>query len=331
MNERTHETKEGLRDDAVAWLVRVQSDAATVDDWMALTDWLEGSPARQEAFEEAELIVADLAERREEIAAALKPPVDNVISFPAAKRKPTAAAPRRAWIGGAIAASLAVMVGGPALWNASQGALVTYETKPGETRRIDLADGTHITLDGGSKLSVRLGWKARRVEMGLAQASFDVAKDPSRPFLIGVGDQAVRVVGTEFNIRNDGRSVRVTVRRGVVEVAQRDAKGQAPTRLTVGQELRHIQGSDTAQVRRVEASNAFAWSQGQLVADNETLGDIVADLNRRFPIPIRIAPEAASRRFSGVIALDDEDAAVRLLATYASLQVDRTAEEISLR
>lgn len=330
MSDRTHETKEGLRDEAVAWLIRVQSDAATADDWMALTDWLEGSPARQEAFEEAELIVADLTERRDEIVAGLTPPVDNVISFPAARRK-SVAAPRRAWIGGAIAASLAVMIGGPALWNASQGALVTYETKPGETRRIDLADGTHITLDGGSKLSVRLGWRARRVEMGLAQASFDVAKDPSRPFLIGVGDQAVRVVGTEFNIRNDGRSVRVTVRRGIVEVAQRDAKGQAPTRLTVGQELRHVQGSDTAQVRRVQASDAFAWSQGQLVADNETLGDIVADLNRRFTTPIRIAPEAANRRFSGVIALDNEDAAVRLLATYASLQVDRTAEEIILR
>ena len=330
MNDRTHETREGLRDEAVAWLIRVQSDAASADDWMALTDWLEGSPERQDAFEEAELIVADLAERRDEIAAGLTTPVDNVISFPAPKRKP-AASPRRAWIGGAIAASLAVMVGGPALWNASQGALVTYETKPGETRRIDLADGTHITMDGGSKLSVRLGWKARRVEMGLAQASFDVAKDPSRPFLIGVGDQAVRVVGTEFNIRNDGRSVRVTVRRGIVEVAQRDAKGQTPTRLTVGQELRHVQGSDTAQVRRVQASDAFAWSQGQLVADNETLGDIVADLNRRFATPIRIAPEAANRRFSGVIALDNEDAAVRLLATYASLRVDRTAEEIILR
>jgi len=330
MNDRTHETREALRDEAVAWLVRVQSDAATVDDWMALTDWLEGSPERQEAFEEAELIVADLAERRDEISAGLRSPADNVISFPAAKRKP-AAAPRRVWIAGAIAASLAVMVGGPALWNASQGPLVTYETKPGETRRIDLADGSHITLDGGSKLSVRLGWRARRVEMGLAQASFDVAKDPSRPFLIGVGDQAVRVVGTEFNIRNDGRSVRVTVRRGIVEVAQRDGEDRAPTRLTVGQELRHVQGSDTVQVRRVQASDAFAWSQGQLVADNETLGDIVADLNRRFTTPIRIAPQVANRRFSGVIALDDEEAAVRLLATYASLRVDRTAGEIILR
>ncbi|MGH1560329.1 FecR family protein [Caulobacter segnis] len=241
------------------------------------------------------------------------------MTFP---RRATAPA-RRAWIGGAIAASLAVMIGGPALWSASQGSRVTYETKPGETRRIDLADGTHITLDGGSKLSVRLGWRRREVEMGMAQASFDVAKDPSRPFVIGVGDQRVRVVGTEFNIRHDAKSVRVTVRRGVVEVAQRDGAGQAPVRLTVGQELRHVQGAERSEVRRVAPDGAFAWAQGQLVADNETLGDIVADLNRRFSTPIRIAPRRRAERFSGVIALDDEDAAVHVLATYAALTVDR--------
>ena len=53
-----------MRDEAVAWLVRVQSDAATAEDWSALTDWLEGSDARLAAFEEAELIVADLTLRR---------------------------------------------------------------------------------------------------------------------------------------------------------------------------------------------------------------------------------------------------------------------------
>ena len=330
MSERELETKEALRDQAVAWLVRVQSDAATAEDWAALTDWLEGADDRLAAFEDAELIVSDLAERKDEIARALPPPEPAVIAFPGGRRT-SAPTPRRAWMAGAIAASLAVMVGGPALWNASRGELVTYETKPGETRRIDLADGSRITLDGGSRLSVRLGWKTRRVEMGLAQASFDVAKDPSRPFVIGVGDRTVRVVGTEFNIRRDSRSVRVTVRRGVVEVAQRDGQGDPPTRLTVGQELRHADGATASQVRRVTPDAAFAWSQGQLVADGETLGDIVADLNRRFPTPIRIASEAAGRRFTGVIALDDEDAAVRLLAAYASLTVDRVGGEIILR
>ena len=327
MSDQDPETKEALRDEAVAWLVRVQSDAATADDWAALTDWLEGSDARLAAFEDAELILADLDRRKDEIAEALPPPPPNVVAFPERAPPPR----RRIWVGGAIAASLAILIGGPALWKASQGELATYETRPGEIREIGLADGSHITLDGGSKLTVRLGWRARRVEMGLAQASFDVAKDASRPFVIGVADQRVRVVGTQFNIRRDEDSVRVTVRRGVVEVAQRDGKGGAPTRLTVGQELRHVQGSGRSRLRRVEPDAAFAWSQGQLVADNESLGDIVTDLNRRFATPIRIAPEAAGKRFSGVIALGDQNAVVRLLAARAGLAVHRANGEIVLR
>jgi transmembrane sensor len=326
MSGQDPKTKDGLRDEAVAWLVRVQSDAATAEDWTALADWLEGSEARLAAFEEAELIVADLELRKAEIAGNLQPPAPNVVDF---SRRPAPPA-RRGWIGGAIAAALAVLVGGGALWTSSQGRLTTYETRRGETRRIELADGSRLTLDGSSRLGVRLGWRTRRVEMGLAQASFDVAKDPSRPFVIAVGDQRVRVVGTEFNIRRDEASVRVAVRRGVVEVSQMDGLGQ-PTRLTVGQELRHDQGAAGARVRRVEPDAAFAWARGQLVADNETLGDIVADLNRRFPTPIRIAPDVAGRRFSGIIALDDEAAAVQALAAYAALTVDRIHGEIVLR
>jgi transmembrane sensor len=223
------------------------------------------------------------------------------------------------------------MVGGPALWKASQGELATYETRPGEVRQIALADGSRVTLDGGSKLSVRLGWRERRVEMGLAQASFDVAKDASRPFVIGVGDQRVRVVGTAFNIRHDAESVRVTVRRGIVEVAQRDKTGGVPIRLTVGQELRHAQGTTTSSVRRVEPAGAFAWAQGQIIADNDTLGDIVSDLNRRFPTPIRLAPGLADKRFSGVLALDDQDTVVRLLAQHAGVEAHRANGEIVLR
>jgi transmembrane sensor len=318
-------TREALRDEAVAWLVRVQSDAATADDWSALTDWLESSEARVAAFEEAELILADLDARKREISQALEPSVSNVVNFP--KRT----LPRRAWVGAAIAASLAAMIGGPALWDASQGQLVTYQTRPGEVRRITLPDGSRVVLDGGSQLSVRLGWRVRRVEMGIAQASFDVAKDASRPFVINVGDQRVRVVGTAFNIRHTAESLRVTVVRGIVEVAPKQRNLSAPVRLLKGQELCHRQGGRASLVRRVNPEGAFAWSEGQLVADNESLGEVALDLNRRFPTPVRIEGASASKRFTGVIALEDQDAAVRLLATYAGLKVHRANGEIVLK
>ena len=67
--------------------------------------------------------------------------------------------------------------------------------------------------------------------MADGEAAFDVAHDPTRAFLIAVGDRQVRVVGTEFNLRRREGLTALTVRRGVVEVRPAGAPDAAPTRL----------------------------------------------------------------------------------------------------
>lgn len=317
---------EALRGDAVAWLVRVQSDGATGDDWAALTDWLEASEAHRAAFEEAELLAAELSDRAEEIAQALAPPSAEIIPL-----RPRATRKQRWPLISALTAAAAALVVAPMVWQASQGEAIVYQTAPGENREVTLADGTHIHMDAASKMTVRLGWRARRVQLAEAEAAFDVAKDPNRPFLISVGDQEVRVVGTEFNIRHYDDNVVVTVRRGVVEVRQPALGPQPIARLTPGQELRHVEGTRHSVRATVDPNVAFAWTKGRLVCDDRPLSEIVAYLNRRYPVPIRLSASAAKRRFSGVLDLSDQNALVRRLAEYLSLSVDRTDREITLR
>lgn len=311
---------DALRDEALGWLVRVQSDAATAEDWAALTDWLEASEAHQSAFEAAELLSAEITERAAEIAAAA-PRTAQVIAL-----RPRRLAPFFA----ALTAAAAALVVAPMVWRSYEGAPVTYSTASGETQDVALADGTHIRLDGASKLTVRLGWTARRVEMADAQATFDVAHDPSKPFLISVGDQQVRVVGTEFNIRHYDKAVVVSVRRGIVEVRQPALGAQPIARLTKGQELRHNEGAAQSTRAEVNPDAAFAWTQGRMVCEERPLSEIVGDLNRRYPTPIRLGPAAAGLRFSGVLELGDQEALVRRLAGYLSLRVVRTGREITL-
>ena len=317
---------DALRDDAVAWLVRVQSDQATADDWAALTVWLEASDDHLAAFEEVEDLTAELTERAAEIAPALTPAASRVV--PMRRRAALPALP--AWFA-AVAAAVVAIVIGPMAWRGYQGTPTVYQTRPGETRQVALADGTRIRMDAASTLTVRLGWRARRVQMADAQATFDVAKDPGRPFLISVGDQRVRVVGTEFNIRHYDKTVRVTVRRGVVEVRQ-PALGPTPVaRLVAGQGLNHVEGASSSVQIATDPNPAFAWTQSRMVCDDETLGDMVAYLNRRYSVPIKVSPALASKRFSGVLELGDEDLVVKRLAGYFSLSVHRTDRQIELR
>jgi len=321
-----------VREQAISWLVRVQSDRATGEDWAALADWLEESETHLAAFEEAEMLSRRIDSSADSLLKGLRAPSAKVIQFSAHQtRRPRS---RPGWAGTALLAASVIalaMFGAPMLWNGYQGPLRTYQTGVGETRDLKLADGTSVRLDAASTLSARIGWGARRVTLGDGEASFDVATDAHRPFLIRVGDQTVRVVGTEFNIRHYDRSTVVTVRRGIVEIYQDDPATGPVARLTKGWALQHVQGSSGSRVSAVNPDSAFAWTQGHLICDDEPLSEIVAYLNRRYPVPIRLSGEAAARRFSGVLALDDQEEVVRDLGRYLSLSEIRSERQIILR
>jgi transmembrane sensor len=317
-------------EEAAQWFARLQGEAATGDDWLAFERWLQSSTEHAQAYERLETLWVDLD---------YAPVAKELVGRPlvAARRQrppqraPRAALPRRAlWgAGAAIAAALVVAVG---VGLQSPGvATQVYETAAGQTRDVVLADGTHIRLNAASKITVRMERDARRVDMADAEAVFDVAHDAKRPFLIGVGDRQVRVVGTEFNLRNREGLVDLTVRRGTVEVRAADALQADPTRVTVGQELTHTVGQ-TAQVLKVsDPDTTFAWTNGQLIYRDQPLSDVAADLSRRFGTPVRTADApTAALRFSGVLVTDNEADVLRRLAAFAPVRVERTTSEIIL-
>jgi transmembrane sensor len=329
----------GVQAAATGWLVRVRSDAVTDEDWRDLTLWLEASPLRAQAFADIEALSDEIDESADAILAALGPRTAEILPFRPRERRPRRRQGARAqrpkvvaWGRGAIAAAFVgfAVAGAVVGWRASEGSLQTYRTGPGETRSVTLADGSHVRLDAASTMSVRLGLFRRRVELGDAEATFDVAKDAHRPFDIAVGDQHVRVVGTEFNIRNYDGLTAVTVRRGIVSVYQDNQVDQPLARLGKGTELRHVAGSDQFTTRHVDPDVAFAWTQGRLICDDLPLSEIVPYLNRRYATPIRLAPGLAGRRFSGVLELADEKDVVRRLADYLSLSMRGSEREILL-
>lgn len=314
---------------AARWFAHLQGDAATDEDWLAFERWLQVSPAHARAYESLERLWVDLD---------YAPLARELGGRPlrAARRpsplRPSAHGPgRRVWIGAAaaIAASLAVVVGLGLQPGAT--ASQTYETPAGQTRDVTLADGSHIRLNAASKITVSLGRHARRVEMGDAEAVFDVAHDARRPFLIGVGDRQIRVVGTEFNLRHRDDEVDLTVRRGIVEVRPANAPQAAPTRVTVGQELTHTDGQAGQLLKIADPAQSFAWTNGQLIYKDQPLSEVAADLSRRFNVPVRTADaKTAALRFSGVLVTDNEPDVLRRLAAYAPVRVERTTDAIIL-
>jgi transmembrane sensor len=312
---------------AIEWLVRLQGDSVTEDDWRAFDAWLTASPGNAEAYDAVLLF-----DQRLQSDARL------------AQREPlTAAAPaiparssRRVWMWTAGAAIAATFVAGAVLLPGNGligGRETTYVTGVGERKTIALEDGSRIELNAASRLTVRFDRNARRVWLGDAQAFFDVASDPARPFLIEAGDTQVRVVGTQFDVRRRDGAVAVAVQRGLVEVRPGVEKRATPIRLAVGQGLSHRENRDDgAQVDPVVVDEVTGWRQGRLIYRDRPLSEIVADLNRLFPRPVELADaRTGDLRLSGVLIVDEQDAMVARLSQLLPVRTTTTKDSIVIR
>ena len=325
---------------AANWFARLQDPDADLDAWTAFQAWLEAAPAHRLAYEAIEALWLDLEDpsvetllttaaatgRDAEPRSASEPepePSSTVTAFTPRTRRPIP------WLiaGGAIAAGVAALLIAPR-WLAP--APVEYQTAKGEVRAVTLADGSRLTLGGATRLSVSMRAKARDVVLADGQATFDVIHQSDRPFTVALGDQRVRVIGTEFNISRHQGHTAVTVRRGVVAVAVAQ-QGGGEVRLTKGQQVLHVEGSAVQEVRKADPDAVFAWRSGKLVYDNTPLALVVADFNRYGDAPIRIDPSAADVKVSGVFLVDKQQAMVERLAQFSGVTVVNRSGEIVLK
>lgn len=309
--------------EAADWLTRLQRPEVDETDWLAFDAWL-SEPGAQEAYDAIQAVDEEIFQRGAAVRGELAEP-----RRVAAKRMFTI---DWRWLGGLGAAAAATAV---AITIAPWGELLPqpdtlYTTAKGESRTVELADGSRVDLNTDSHISVRLEKDARRVTVHDGQALFDVAHDSARPFLITAGDETVRVVGTKFDVRRRDGQLSVTVLRGLVEVST-DGE-ETPIRLRPGQMLEHVEGASGVSVRAVAAEDQVGWRSGRLVYRDQPLGRIVSDMNHYFERPIRLEGEnTATLRFSGVLIVDGQDAMVRRLSSLMPISATPTDDAIVLR
>ncbi len=306
---------------AAAWVVRLEAGSLGDAEATTFDGWLSASRENVAAFDAALAISHTFAANAGQIAEAVS------------QRQRRLARPimdRRYLVGGAgiaAAAMIAVFVA-PQVFSPT----TTYVTAKGEKRSVTLADGSRIDLNAGSRLTVTLARNARSLFLHEGQAVFDVTHDADRPFTVAVGDRMVRVVGTQFDVRRREGKLSITVARGAVEVGPLDGGIGKAYRLRPGQRLDHTEGAAPASVVAVEPAEVLAWRSGRLVYRQQTLADVVADLNQQWATPIRIDdPTLAATPVSGVLILDSQDAVIRRLALLVPIRAVRSEAGLVLQ
>ena len=279
---------------ARSWAVYLHSGDATADKLAEFETWLAADADHAVAYHDYEQIMMDLGLPcglpEGELAG---PEVTALTPVPAAK---PAFSPMRALAGGVMAAAFALAaVVGVSLYElpGTEAALQTVdipaiETQVAEIREVTLPDGTIVTLGAKSRIDYKFEDGLRTVALEEGEAFFDVAPDKAHPFYVQAGDRLVRVVGTQFDVRQSSSSVMVSVVEGVVEVI----KAQDPEIteklhaslvkdvLTAGDKVTATIGKDQRQIETIDPGSAASWRTGWLAYDDVSLDDIIADLHR---------------------------------------------------
>jgi transmembrane sensor len=159
----------------------------------------------------------------------------------------------------------------------------------------------------------------RDIILRKGEASFQVAHDAFRPFVVHADGVAVKAVGTSFAVRENPNGVMVTVAEGVVEVARpQDDKVE---RHYVGRDRQLVALKSKplrapAVVSETQVSRQLAWREGLLMFDGETLGQAASEVNRYTQTPVVIDdPRLAGRAFVGVFQVGDVRAFARAAAS----------------
>ncbi|MES2057412.1 MAG: FecR domain-containing protein [Pseudomonadota bacterium] len=298
---------DSIRDQAQLWTIRL-SDAA-FDDWDGFTAWLEENPVHNTAYE---LAVAHDASTVETLRTAPRPIIPAM---------PAAVPPRvsrRIWVGGAMAAAIAGVIGFTTLRDTASPYIV--ETGPGVHRTVTLADGSSIMLNGGTRLLLDHA-APRRATLERGEALFTVRHDDRDPFELKVGGTKLVDVGTVFNVVRDVGATRLAVSEGAVIYAP-DADA---VRLDAGQALVAADGIRPVRVQ-VEATSVGAWRSGQLVYSNAPLATIADDLSRNLGKPVSATGTAAALTFTGIINLDTKAAdPIGPIAPLLGVRAERNA------
>lgn len=172
------------------------------------------------------------------------------------------------------------------------------ETKAGEQTSVQLADGSTIRLNSMTKLSypAQFNKKNRTVFLD-GEAVFDVAHSSNNAFVVNVGDYAVKVLGTNFNVSAYSKDsiFTTTLEKGKVEISGIIKEKPYITALTPGDKFVYQRSSGTYFVEKADMECTLGWSKGKLIFKNAPLNEILTQLERKFGYSFQMADDSLKK------------------------------------
>jgi len=302
------------------WVIRKELPDWGTADQTELDRWLAESVRHRVAF----LRAADVWERANRLRA-LNRPAQQRFSFLRDRK------PRPILLRSAAALGLTLITGVSAMNWLNRSQETVYTTAVGGHETVPLADGSQVELNTNTVVRVSESSASRVAKLDRGEAYFNIRHDAKRPFFVYAAGHRIVDLGTKFEVRDEGGTLKVTLLEGSARLES--SKPWAPAHSVVLKPgdvaFASVDALRVVREREKALTNALGWRRGVIVFEHTALEDAVAELNRYNNRQIVIADASVARmKIDATLPVNGVDAIVRVaedvFGVHASRRPDGT-------
>jgi transmembrane sensor len=203
----------------------------------------------------------------------------------------------------------------------SRNALKSFASGNAVSSPVALSDGSHIVLNSSSEVKYpeKFGSHGREVYFW-GEAFFEIASDPTRPFVIETGDARIKVLGTSFNVKAYPETgiTEVVVNTGTVLFYYVDENDNILGQVVLHKGDKGTYNRTTHKLARMlnDDLNFISWKTNILVFNATSLDKVLDVVGKKYGVSFHMDSAELSR--------------LKLNATFDNESLDSVLEVLSL-
>lgn len=187
---------------------------------------------------------------------------------------------------------------------------------------IVLDDNSIVDLNASSKIEVEFSKQQRLIKILKGDATFTVAKDSSRPFVVQYKDYKITALGTAFTV-NTRPKLQLIVTEHTVKVET----PKASVEINQGHGIEIDSGSVIQSLDDIDIH--LGWLNNELAFDSLPLSDVIATIQPYIKEQIHLVNIAlADQPVSGRFELEDPLHIINLIANGLNLKVEKSDDKL---
>jgi len=218
-----------------------------------------------------------------------------------------------------------------------------YSTVTSEQKTVTLPDGSLVQLNTNSLLTISFSENHRQLNLVKGEASFDVAKDKSRPFSVTSGEQSFTALGTIFNVqKSENNHLELIVTEGRVLIADSNEsldnliekiadtiQQTTSNNIIIANEKATIINKVQLPTSKMTSQSIFkelAWKKDMLIFEGESLLSALDEISRYTDLRFTIKDqELVNKKVSGVFMAGDIEALLDSISNNFDLKYTKTS------